>query len=84
MKMEGRERSRNRCVYTHRTAPIRGLTLQCCWSINREAGCGGPIALSKKFALHSFDLIGSRSVISLGLGYGESHSRAGMGMGKGA
>lgn len=82
MKMEGQEHSRNHCVYTHQTAPIWGLTVQCCWSINKEAGCGGPIALSEKFALHCFDLIGSRSVISLGLGYGESHSRAGMGMEK--
>ena len=28
---------------------------------------GGPISLSKQAALHSLDLLGSRSVISLGL-----------------
>ena len=34
--------------------------------VKREA-VGGPISLSKQAALHSLDLLGSRSVISLGL-----------------
>ena len=34
--------------------------------VKREA-VGGPIPLSKQAAFHSLDLLGSRSVISLGL-----------------
>lgn len=35
------------------------------WSRKREAGHGEPTGLRKEFGLHSVDLVGSRSVMSL-------------------
>lgn len=58
-----------------------GLILRCCWSVRREVGRGGVKGLSKEFDFYFVYLIGSKSVISLGLDYGKSYFRVGIGDG---